>query len=153
MGRIVIYAAPMRTFPFFLALACFGCAASPTPDESALVSKVESAVLLPKGGGDLKCYERHYALLQGKELDDYVGVPLTGLAGRKVLVGHYRFGGHPGVFWVKSAKDFPLEIMDGGCDEIRVLHIVGELEPSIAATCAETIAGVAPEEIIPPRSC
>ena len=142
----------MRPLLAFLAVTCFGCTGHPTPEEQALVSKVESIVKLPKGGGELKCYERRYALLQGKEVEEYVGVPLSGLAGRKLLVGHYQLGNEPGVHWTDSAKDLP-EIMDGGCNDIRVWHVVGDQEASIAATCSSTIAGVSPEEVIPPVTC
>jgi hypothetical protein len=144
----------VRIWPAFVALFFLGCGGRPTPDERALVSKVEAMVLLPKGGGKLQCYERHYALLKGKEIDAYVGFPLSGRSGRsQLLVGRYRFGGHPGVYWAKSAKDLPPEIMDGGCDDIAVFHLVGDPETSISAKCSPTIAGVPPDEITPPRKC
>jgi hypothetical protein len=134
-------------------LVCFGCTGHPTPEEQALVSKVESQVRLPKGGGELKCYERYYALLAGKELDAYMGVPLIGLAGRNVLIGEYRRGSRPGVHWASSATELPPKIMDGGCDDMTVFHVVGDQEPSIKAFCSTTIAGVPPDEISPPVTC
>jgi hypothetical protein len=143
----------MRALLAFLALICFGCTADhPTPEERALVSKVESIVTLPKGGGDLKCYERHYALLQGKEMEQYVGASLSGLAGRKLLVGHYQLGDKPGIHWAQSAKELPKR-MDGGCNDIRVWHRVGDKEANIAATCESNIAGLSPKEVVPPVAC
>ena len=144
----------MRILPAFIVLACLGCSGHPNPEEKALISKVESMVSLPKGGGKLKCYERHYVLLEGKEIDAYVGFPLSERSGRsQLLVGQYRFGGRPGVYWAKRAKDLPPEIMDGGCDDISVFHLVGDPETSILAKCSPTIAGVPPDEIVPPHTC
>ena len=117
------------------------------------MSKVESIVTFPKGGGKLQCYERHYALLEGKELDEYVGTSLPALAGRKLLVGHYRLGANPGVHWAQTLKDMPPEMGDGGCNDIGILHVVGDSEREIRATCSLNIAGVAPDEVVPPVAC
>lgn len=142
----------MRVLPTILALACFGCTGHPTADEKALVAEVEKLVALPKGGGELKCYERHYTILRGKDAENYVGVPLDGLNNRALLVGRYRIGSEPGIHWAKNATELPA-IADGGCNDIRVVHVVGNQEKSIPATCSITMAGVPPTEVTPPVTC
>lgn len=92
-------------------------------------------------------------MLQGKAMDDYVGAPLSGLRGRRLLVGEYRIGPHPGVYLAKGVKDLPPEVADGGCDNIQVWYVVGDLPKRIAATCSANIAGVSPAEISPPVTC
>lgn len=143
----------MRLLPALIALAIPGCSGHPTPEENALVLKIESMVSLPQGGGELKCYERHYTLLEGKEVDAYAGTALDIPARSQVLVGHYRFGGHPGVYWAESAHELPPEIMDGGCDDITVFHLVGDPVKSISAQCSSTFAGASPLKVSPPRTC
>ena len=142
-----------RATAAMLVLACSSCSVLPTSQEKALVTDVERRVKLPKGAGSLKCYERHYALLQGPELDEYMGVPLEGLRGRAVLVGLYRLGKQPGIHWAQNAKMLPAKIADGGCSNINVFHVVGEREKRLDAYCSETFAGVPEEQVSPPVSC
>ncbi len=124
----------------------------------ALISKVESIVSLPQGAGRLQCYARHYALLQGKEIADWWGIEETKMAGRKLLVGRYMvMDGYlrnekPGVFWSSSIKDLP-EIMDAGCSQLNVYHMVGEDEAHIRAFCSANIDGHSPEKVEPPVTC
>ncbi|MDR2858118.1 MAG: hypothetical protein LBV50_09755 [Novosphingobium sp.] len=142
----------MRTLPAILALACFGCTEHPTAGEKALISEVENLVALPKGGGELKCYERHYTILRGKDIEKYAGTALVWLGKRELLIGHYRIGSKPGVHWVKNVDKLP-NIMDGGCNDIRIIHVVGIHEKSIPATCSFTYAGDVPEEVMLPVTC
>lgn len=144
----------LRTSAALVTLFCFGCTVQPSADEKTLISKVERIVRLPKGAGELNCYARHYALLQSKALDDYMGFPVQGLPGRKVLVGVYRRGDdEPGVHWAGDATKLPPKIGDGGCSDISVFHVVGDRERDIEAVCATNFAGVPPTEVIPPVTC
>jgi hypothetical protein len=132
---------------------CIGCSDHPTSEEQALVAKVEGAILLPKGAGSPRCYERHYALLQGKAIDEYVGASLSGLRGRALLVGKYQLGPHPGIYWAKSAKDLPQEIADGGCRNIHVWYVLGDPLKKMDVSCSPNFAGVEPTEVTPPVTC
>ena len=129
------------------------CSERITSDQAALIANVEKRVAMPKGAGDLKCYERHYSVLRDKEVDTYLGFHLSRTAGRSLLVGTYRFGGHPGVYWTRSTDDLPRKIEDGGCDDIGILHMVGDPERSIPAMCSTTMAGSMPDQVNPPRRC
>jgi hypothetical protein len=143
----------MRFLPTFIALLCLGCTKHPTAEEKALISAVEDVVTLPKGGGKVACYGRHYALLESKEADEYLGIPLARLAGRQLLVGEYRRGERPGVYWAKSSKDLPQAIYDGGCDNMQIIHIVGDPVREIVASCSTDIGGDIPNEIDPAVTC
>lgn len=135
-----------------LAVALAGCVERPSLQERELVSSVEQRVKLPSGVGSLRCYERHYALLQGRDLDELMGEAPPGLSGRKLLIGSYVRGPHPGVHWAKRAKELP-QLADAGCSILKVYHLVGDRESSITATCSLNVAGAAPERIDPPVTC
>ena len=135
----------MRAVLLLLPLTCSAC--GPTAEENALISKVESTVVLPKGAGSLACYERHYALLRGDQVQEYIGP----LKIDRMLVGRYIPSDKPGVHWERNADHLP-KIYDAGCGLIEVFYAVG-IDKSPRAFCATNLAGVSPEVVEPPRSC
>ena len=149
----MIYRAHMRTTHIILVLACFGCGYAPSDEDKALVADIESRVSLPKGGGKLQCYKRLYAIFEGEEINKHWGTHIPHLFGRKLVEGRYIFGGRPGIYWTKNAKDLEPEIMDGGCNDIFVEHLTGDPPEAIHAECSADISGGGPEEISPPRDC
>jgi hypothetical protein len=58
-----------------------------------------------------------------------------------------------GVYGAANYEDLPPPIMDGGCDDIRVSHIVGDVESQIFAKCSPTFAAAQGDEVTPPRTC
>ncbi len=123
------------------------------PEQEALVNYVERRVELPKGAGNLQCYERHYALLGRETLKRY----FEGVADPppRVLIGKYIRGQdrQPGVYMKASESDLP-EISDAGCSVLTVFHIPGDTHrDGLKASCSANIAGVTPDEINPPVTC
>jgi hypothetical protein len=127
------------------------CSAHPTQEERALVSGVEKQVVLPKGGGNLQCYERHYVLLKGEQAKTKMGGIVV--PGGRVLFAEYLHGrdAKPGVYWADSEKEMPA-IADAGCSVVEVWYVPG-VDRSPKAWCSANIAGVNPAVIVPPVTC
>jgi hypothetical protein len=112
---------------------------------------VEKQIVLPKGGGKLQCYERHYVLLKGEEAKTKMGGIVV--PGGEVLFGEYLHGRNakPGVYWADSEKDMPTWF-DAGCGVIEVWFVPG-VDKGPMAWCSSNIAGVNPTVIEPPVTC
>jgi hypothetical protein len=127
------------------------CSGHPTREERALVSGIEKEVVLPKGGGRLGCYERHYLLLKGEQANSAAGFAVPG---GRLLIGEYLHGpkAKPGVYWANDAKQMPA-IADTGCDVLELWYVPGEGGGPVHPWCSPNIAGNQPEVIEPAVTC
>jgi hypothetical protein len=123
-------------------------------EEQALVNHVEQNVVLPAGGGNLQCYERHYAVLSGEELKRY----FKGVAAppERVVIGRYLHGPgrRPGVYMARNEDGLPA-IGDAGCSMLELFYAPGDTDPdALKASCSPDIGGGAPDDVVnPPVTC
>lgn len=122
-----------------------------------MVARAESIIKLPKGAGPMKCYERHYVLLKGKEAERYLGFS-SAIANKGLLIGSYvrpktlnSSTGKPGIYWERNIERLP-KIEDAGCSILRVFYLVGKEMPT-QATCSVTWDGRIPDELKSPVTC
>ena len=142
----------MRSLAILVCLSSLaGCSAHPTDAERALLTRVEKEVVLPEGGGELQCYERHYLLLKGEEADKFAGFRVPG---GSLLVAKYLHGRNakPGIYWAKNDNELP-KIYDAGCSVLEFWYAPGAPHERAQASCSPDIAGHSPDTINPPVTC
>jgi hypothetical protein len=137
----------------FALLMLSGCAAAcanhPTAEQNAIVADIERRVVLPRGAGDLKCYERYYLIANEADQKRLYGVALSG---KRVVLATYVAGKKPGVRWIDSADGFP-DLQDAGCGKLSAVYIVGDPAFPVEAACAPDLAGRIGNVVDPPVTC
>ncbi|MCW3848287.1 hypothetical protein OF829_13660 [Sphingomonas sp. LB-2] len=132
-----------------LLAGCSGGCSQPTAEQNAIAADIEARVVLPKGAGNLKCYERYYAFAGDADQKRLLNFNLPG---KRVVFGSYVVGKKPGVHWVASIDDFP-DLQDAGCDKLNVFYIEGDKTLPIEASCSFTFAGTIDNAVEPAVTC
>jgi hypothetical protein len=142
----------MRTaLTLMVCIALAACSREPTPEHQKLIAAAEKVTRLPTGAGELRCYERHYVLLEGQDAVKYFGG--VHVPGNQLLVGEYVRGGKPGIYWHRNIKEMP-DSPDAGCRMLHVAYIPGDAHWPYRAECAPDIGGsIVGQAVNPPVHC
>ena len=146
----------MLAFKSALLILVFFATTSYT-DRSLLVlagyaAEIERLVVLPKGGGELACYERHYVLLDNDQFEEANGFRWE--HSDTVVMADYLLAfdnRQPGIVLHDGHEEMP-QIEDGGCSVLGLLYVPGDPH-AVQASCSLTWLGELPEKIEPPVTC
>jgi hypothetical protein len=130
--------------------ALWACSIEPTREHEKIIAAAEQSVKLPPGSGGLRCYERHYALLEGPDATRYFGG--VNVPGGQLLVAEYVRGVKPGVYWHRHVKDLP-DNTDAGCRVLEFDYVPGDPKWPYQASCSPDIAGYQARTLEPPIHC
>lgn len=140
----------MKLLFFLLAASPLSaCTAELTPEERAtLVRDIELRVLLPKGAGDLACYQREYSIVKAPNTAFIVGEYHLATPYMGMNAGDLK----PGVIWEKR-ENLTMGFVDQGCRTLWFKHPLHDIGSSIQAKCGPTLDGTLPKTVNPPVEC
>jgi hypothetical protein len=94
--------------------------------DAALVEKIESRMVMPKGAKPLSAYQRFYAVTEINSTPVVRGVFVSGAGAQVVMRYADPVAGAPGVHAMKSGRNIP-SIMGGGCGVVETVFDLGAM--------------------------
>jgi hypothetical protein len=94
--------------------------------DAALVEKIESRMVMPKGARPLTAYQRFYAVTEINNTPVVRGVFVFGGGAQLVMRYADPVSGAPGAHAMKSGRNIPA-IMGGGCSVVETVFDLGAM--------------------------